>query len=183
MATHSSILAWRIPWTEEPGGLQSSRVQRVGHNWSDLASTPTYVTVRCSESTHATFSEQHCRCVLRIRAGPRQRVSGEALCLVVDESLRSPCPCWAAFPPVWAVGVHDQVQWQSPPLPPRLPSGSPRYIPGLGLKVTSKHTPWEDWAPSGPGRRASRDEMLPEVGGLCQAQPGSGCSKSPPWDN
>ena len=32
MATHSSILAWRIPWTEEPGGLQSMRSQRVGHN-------------------------------------------------------------------------------------------------------------------------------------------------------
>ena len=31
MATHSSILAWRIPWTEEPGGLQSIRSQRVGH--------------------------------------------------------------------------------------------------------------------------------------------------------
>ena len=31
MATHSSILAWRIPWTEEPGGLQSTRSQRVGH--------------------------------------------------------------------------------------------------------------------------------------------------------
>ena len=30
MATHSSILAWRIPWTEEPGGLQSMRSQRVG---------------------------------------------------------------------------------------------------------------------------------------------------------
>ena len=29
MATHSSILAWRIPWTEEPGGLQSMRLQRV----------------------------------------------------------------------------------------------------------------------------------------------------------
>ena len=29
-ATHSSILAWRIPWTEEPGGLQSMRSQRVG---------------------------------------------------------------------------------------------------------------------------------------------------------
>ena len=29
MATHSSILAWRIPWTEEPGGLQSTRSQRV----------------------------------------------------------------------------------------------------------------------------------------------------------
>ena len=32
MATHSSILAWRIPWTEEPGGLQSMRSQRVRHN-------------------------------------------------------------------------------------------------------------------------------------------------------
>ena len=32
MATHSSILAWRIPWTEEPGGLQSMRSQRVGHD-------------------------------------------------------------------------------------------------------------------------------------------------------
>ena len=32
MATHSSILAWRIPWTEKPGGLQSMGLQRVGHN-------------------------------------------------------------------------------------------------------------------------------------------------------
>ena len=32
MATHSSILAWRIPWTDEPGGLQSMGSQRVGHN-------------------------------------------------------------------------------------------------------------------------------------------------------
>ena len=32
MATHSSILAWRIPWTEEAGGLQSMGSQRVGHN-------------------------------------------------------------------------------------------------------------------------------------------------------
>ena len=32
MATHSSILAWRIPWTEEPGGLQYTGSQRVGHN-------------------------------------------------------------------------------------------------------------------------------------------------------
>ena len=36
-ATHSSILAWRIPWTEEPGGLQSPMSQRVGHDWSELA--------------------------------------------------------------------------------------------------------------------------------------------------
>ena len=32
MATHSSILAWKVPWTEEPGGLQSMGSQRVGHD-------------------------------------------------------------------------------------------------------------------------------------------------------
>ena len=34
MATHSSILAWRIPWTEGPGGLQSMESQRIGHDWA-----------------------------------------------------------------------------------------------------------------------------------------------------
>ena len=33
MATHSSILAWQIPWTEEPGGLQSMESQRVENDW------------------------------------------------------------------------------------------------------------------------------------------------------
>ena len=36
-ATHSSVLAWRIPGTGEPGGLPSLGLHRVGHNWSDLA--------------------------------------------------------------------------------------------------------------------------------------------------
>ena len=34
MTTHSSILDWEIPWTEESGGLQSMELQRVGHNWA-----------------------------------------------------------------------------------------------------------------------------------------------------
>ena len=37
MATHSSILAWKIPGTEEPSGLLSMGSRSVGHNWSDLA--------------------------------------------------------------------------------------------------------------------------------------------------
>ena len=37
MATHSSVLAWRIPGTGEPGGLLSMASHRVGHDWSDLA--------------------------------------------------------------------------------------------------------------------------------------------------
>ena len=34
MATHSGILAWKTPWTEEQGGLQSTGLQRVGHDWA-----------------------------------------------------------------------------------------------------------------------------------------------------
>ena len=37
MATQSSTLAWRIPWTEKPGRLQSKGLQRVGHDWRDIA--------------------------------------------------------------------------------------------------------------------------------------------------
>ena len=41
MATHSSVLAWRIPGTREPGGLPSMGSHRVGHDWSDLAEVAT----------------------------------------------------------------------------------------------------------------------------------------------
>ena len=42
MATHSSVLAWRLPGTGEPGGLPSMGSHRVGHDWSDLAATAVY---------------------------------------------------------------------------------------------------------------------------------------------
>ena len=42
MATHSSVLAWRVPGTGEPGGLLSMGLHRVGHNWSDLAAAAAY---------------------------------------------------------------------------------------------------------------------------------------------
>ena len=48
MATHSSILAWRIPWREEPGRLQSMGSQRVGHNWAtSLSLSISSVTQSC----------------------------------------------------------------------------------------------------------------------------------------
>ena len=46
MATHSNVLAWRIPWTEEPGGLQSTGSQRVGH---DLATSLHSLTLEWSD--------------------------------------------------------------------------------------------------------------------------------------
>ena len=50
MATHSSILALEIPWTEKPGGLPSIGLQRIGHDWSDLASTQSEETWHLQET-------------------------------------------------------------------------------------------------------------------------------------
>ena len=41
MTTHSNILAWRIPWTEEPGGLLSVGLQTIGHPWATNTTTTT----------------------------------------------------------------------------------------------------------------------------------------------
>ena len=43
MATHSGVLAWRIPGTGEPGGLPSLGLYRVGHDWSDLAAAAAFI--------------------------------------------------------------------------------------------------------------------------------------------
>ena len=51
MATHSSILAWRIPWTEEPGGLQSMGSQRVRHDWV----TNTFTFIQNLYHCHLTY--------------------------------------------------------------------------------------------------------------------------------
>jgi len=62
MATHSSILAWRVPWTEESGGLQSMGSQRVGH---DLATKPPppYDFPHHCVSVYVTVPECVCMCV------------------------------------------------------------------------------------------------------------------------
>ena len=54
LATHSSVLAWRIPGTGEPGGLPSMGLHRVGHDWSDLAAaaTPLYRAIEQSATIY-----------------------------------------------------------------------------------------------------------------------------------
>ena len=51
MATHSSILAWRVPGTGEPGGLPSMGSHRIGHDWSDLAAAAAAAAARASKVT------------------------------------------------------------------------------------------------------------------------------------
>ena len=61
MAAPSSIPAWRIPWTEKPGRLQSRGSQRVGHNWIDLACTlkliPIYILFSSELSQVGTWNK------------------------------------------------------------------------------------------------------------------------------
>ena len=54
IGTHSSILAWRIPWTEEPGRLQSMGSQRIGHDWSTNTCTSLS---KCKKSFFSTYSK------------------------------------------------------------------------------------------------------------------------------
>ena len=61
MATHSSILAWRIPWAEEPGGPQSTGSHRVGHDRSDLGHVCTCGTMENPLNSTVT-TEEHLFC-------------------------------------------------------------------------------------------------------------------------
>ena len=54
MATHSSVLAWRIPGTGEPGGLPSMGLHRVGHDWSDLAVAAASFSLEKAMATHSS---------------------------------------------------------------------------------------------------------------------------------
>ena len=70
---HSSILAWRIPWTQEPGGLQSIGWHKVGHDWGDLACTH-------APSPRWTTWQVECVCGILVPTHP----SAEHLCVTTE---------------------------------------------------------------------------------------------------
>ena len=61
MATHSSVLAWRIPWTVEPGGLPSMGSHRVGRVWSDLAAAAVHAHANDRHEAFAQWLAFHCK--------------------------------------------------------------------------------------------------------------------------
>ena len=75
MATHSSVLAWRIPGTGEPGGLPSMGSHGVGHNWSDLAAVAAAV-------SHLTGKDWK---LLPVVSGIRQNVCSHHFYLIFTE--------------------------------------------------------------------------------------------------
>ena len=76
-ATHSSILAWRIPWTEEAGRLPSMGSKRVGHNWSDLAQTQSKKEEVRKSRINETETRQKQRMLMKPKVGSLKRSMGE----------------------------------------------------------------------------------------------------------
>ena len=80
MATHSSILAWRIPWTEEPGRLQSTGSQRVGHDWATSLYPPTacQVSLYMLLNAHTSLSHRSSKFLIlqinRMRPNSRSKI-------------------------------------------------------------------------------------------------------------
>ena len=92
MAAHSSILAWRIPWTEEPGRLQSMGLQKVRHNWNDWAQHKIYFSV-LNSSWDQYFSFQN----LKPSSFPLQRPSINWVCASFPGAFSSHWPWCCSF--------------------------------------------------------------------------------------
>ena len=104
MATHSSILAWRIPWTEEPGRLQSMGSQRVGRDW---ATERTLVSLGCS---HTSSPSPAALCPVQGSGDQRSAWCLKGADLAYMSSWGS--PCFLTIPIlVWKVSSWLHVFW------------------------------------------------------------------------
>ena len=128
MATHSSVLAWRIPRTGEPGGLPSMGSHRVGHDWSDLALAlaihSEIINFRVIVSTEQKSTDKHI--LLRF----------VDLCVlsysVVSDSVT---PWIVARKSPLTMEFSRQEHWSGGPLP------SPRDLPNPGTEPKSPASP------------------------------------------
>ena len=118
MATHSSVLAWRIPGMAEPLGLQSMGSHRVGHNWSDLAAAAAgkNTGVSCYSLLHGIFLTQgsnpgllgrHCRQIL-FCLNPQGSPYCVYLWLPWELFVKNPSAMQET--PVWFLGQEDPLE-------------------------------------------------------------------------
>ena len=110
MATHSGVLAWRIPGMGEPGGLPSMGSHRVGHDWSDLAA------VAAADSKSSLGGKPHpCECDIHWKVRP-QRVRGHGI------NCQGHRLCWfgqrISLLPLWKHSPHLHTSCPLHPAPP-----------------------------------------------------------------
>ena len=109
MATHSSVLAWRILGTREPGGLPSLGSHRVGHDWSNLAAAAAawYQGLCPLQQYHATIHREKLNPLKTAAAAAKSLQSCPTLCNPIDGSPPgSPVP-----------GILQQEHWSGLPFP------------------------------------------------------------------
>ena len=102
MPTHSSVLAWRISWTEEPGELQSMELQRVRHDWA---------TEHGREHTH-THTHTHTPSQTLLSAlsfSGRESSDG----LIVPQPNKPPCSAWDSQHPSCMLVVKCKTGWRA----------------------------------------------------------------------
>ena len=100
MATHSSVLAWRIPGMVGPGGLPSMGLHRVGHDWSDLAGAAAAATVLCVLLPIWTLRWLYniSGCLDCSLNEPEDHLSGTQ---IPDSQISHPCCCFLLFLNGW----------------------------------------------------------------------------------
>ena len=123
MATHSSILAWRIPWTEGTGGLQSMGSQRVGHDWATKHSMPSVSLIKMtpyqSEVFHTLYFNRWNHWGPTTETNPLREapcVSGEVILnpRLLPFSFRTFCIVWHQVQHnVWKVFNAVQIKFKS----------------------------------------------------------------------
>ena len=139
LATHSSILTWRILWTEEPGRIQSIGSQRVGHNWSDLAhprnmASPVAQTVKnlpaMQEMKESYLLSLGWEYHTPAQALPRERKKRKKVKSLSHVQLfATPWPVAYQAPP--SMGFSRQECWSGLPFP------SPGDLPNPGIEPRS----------------------------------------------
>ena len=112
MVTHSSVLAWRIPGTGEPGGLPSMGSHRVGHNWSDLAVAAAHASKVNAQNSPSQASEYVNRELPDVQAGFRKgrgtRDQIANICWIMkkqESSRKTSSSAWLTMPKPWTAWI------------------------------------------------------------------------------
>ena len=141
MATHSSVLAWRIPGTGEPGGLPSMGSHRVRHDWSDLAAA-TAVKISSPPQLHTHLSSSKCLPHLLI---PSPFLKSFHLLLEFHPHVGTDSCQW--FRSVFFLGYLHYSRVQYPPNStfPAKPGFGPRIHLSLSVKAGSYVENYSSW--------------------------------------
>ena len=106
MVTHSSILAWRIPWTEKPGKLQSTGSQGVRHNWETSLSLSLYWVPHSVLGFGGWFSSVQSLCSVWLFETPWTAACQASLSLTISQSLPNFMPIASVMPSKYLIFCH-----------------------------------------------------------------------------